>query len=97
MKERLDHLSLIAEVYGDLVDEHFGVVTAQITTATPMNPGQIAELEASLRQSTGGEVRISRNTDPQLLGGVVTRIGDVVYDGSVKGHLARIRERLEST
>ncbi|SVA21194.1 uncharacterized protein METZ01_LOCUS74048, partial [marine metagenome] len=35
--------------------------------------------------------------DPQLLGGVVTRIGDVVYDGSLQGQLARIRELLEST
>lgn len=96
-KKRLDHLSLIVDVYGELVDEHFGVVTAEITTATPMNPGQIAELEASLREALGGEVRISRNTDPRLLGGMVTRIGDVVYDGSIQGHLARIRERLEST
>ena len=96
-KMRLDHLSLIAEAYGELVDEHSGVVTAHITTATPLNPGQIAELEASLREATGGEVRISRNTDARLLGGVVTRIGDVVYDGSLQGHLARIRERLDST
>ncbi len=96
-KERLDHLSLIAESYGELVDDHLGVITAEITTAMPLNPGQIAVLESSLRQATGAEVRISRNTDPELLGGVVTRIGDVVYDGSVKGHLERIRERLEST
>ena len=96
-KKRLDHLSLIAEVYGELVDEHSGVVTAHITTATPLNPGQIVELESSLRAATGREVRISRNTDARLLGGVVTRIGDVVYDGSLQGHLARIRERLEST
>jgi F-type H+-transporting ATPase subunit delta len=96
-KKRLDHLSLITEVYGELVDEHSGVVTAHITTAKPLNPGQIAELEASLCKATGAEVRISRNTDARLLGGVVTRIGDVVYDGSLQGHLARIRERLEST
>jgi F-type H+-transporting ATPase subunit delta len=96
-KQRLDHLGLIAEVYGDLVDEHLGVVTAEITTSIPLNPGQVAELEQSLRQATGGEVRINRHTDPELLGGVVTRIGDVVYDGSVKGHLERIRERLESS
>lgn len=96
-KQRLDHLSLIAKVYGDLVDEHLGVVTAQITTSVPLNPGQVAELVASLSQATGGEVRLSRHTDPELLGGVVTRIGDTVYDGSVRGHLERIRERLSSS
>jgi len=96
-KKRLDHLPLIAEVYGTLVDEYLGVITADITTSIPLNPGQIAQLENSLREATGGDVRITRHTDPELLGGVVTRIGDVVYDGSVKGHLERIRERLESS
>ena len=96
-KQRLDHLSMIGSVYADLIDQHLGVVTAEITTATPMNPGQVAQLESSLREATGGEVRITRRTDPTLVGGVITRIGDVVYDGSVKGHLERIRERLESS
>jgi F-type H+-transporting ATPase subunit delta len=96
-KKRLDHISLIAEVYGTLVDEYLGVITADITTSIPLNPGQVAQLESSLREATGGDVRITRHTDPELLGGVVTRIGDVVYDGSVKGHLERIRERLESS
>ena len=96
-KERLDHLSLIAKVYGELVDQHLGIVTAKITTARPLNPGQIAELEASLREATGATVRLERDTDAELVGGVVTRIGDVIYDGSIRGHLARIRERLESS
>lgn len=96
-KQRLGHLGLISEVYGELVDEHLGVVNAAITTAVPLNPGQIAQLEDSLRQATGTEVQITRHTDAAMLGGVVTRIGDVVYDGSVRGHLERIRERLESS
>jgi len=95
-KERLDHLGLMAEAYGKLVEEHQGIISAEVATSTPMNPGQLAQLESSLRQATGAEVRISRRTDPELLGGVVTRIGDVVYDGSLRGHLERIRERLES-
>ena len=94
-KERLDHLALIARVYAELVDNHLGIVNAEVTTPVRLNPGQAAELEKSLREATGAEVRISKKTDPELLGGAVTRIGDVVYDGSLRGHLARIRERLE--
>jgi F-type H+-transporting ATPase subunit delta len=96
-KQRLDHLGLIAKVYRKLVDDHLGVINALITTSAPLNPGQVAELESSLRKATGGEVRISRQVDPELLGGVVTRIGDTVYDGSIKGQLERIRERLGSS
>ena len=94
-KKRLDHLALMAETYQKLVEEQQGIVRAEVATSTPLNPGQVAQLESSLRQATGAEVRISRRTDPELLGGVVTRIGDVVYDGSLRGHLERIRERLE--
>ena len=96
-KERLDHLEVISTVYAELVDEHLGIVTAEVTTPTALNPGQRADLEASLRAATGGEVRLSARTDEALLGGIVTRIGDMVYDGSLRGHLARIRERLESS
>jgi F-type H+-transporting ATPase subunit delta len=96
-KQRLDQLQLIASVYSALVDARLGIVTAEITTSAPLNPGQVAQLEQSLRDATGGEVQITRHTDPSLIGGVVTRIGDVVYDGSVKGHLERIRQRLESS
>jgi len=96
-KQRLKQLSAIAAAYTELVDKHLNVVTAHITTSSPLNPGQLAELEKSLREITGGEVQIERHTDPSLIGGVVTRIGDVVYDGSVKGHLERIRQRLESS
>ena len=94
-KKRLDHLALMVQAYGKLLDEHVGIVRAEVTTSTALNPGQVAQLENSLRQATGAEVRISRRTDPELLGGVVTRIGDVVYDGSLRGHLERIRQRLE--
>ena len=96
-KQRLDHLDLIGDEFAKLVDDHLGVVTAHITTSIPLNPGQVAQLESSLREATGGEVRIERHTDAEILGGVVTRIGDTVYDGSVKGHLERIRTRLESS
>ena len=44
-KERLDHLALISDVYGELVDEKAGVVNAEITTAAPLDSGQVAQLE----------------------------------------------------
>lgn len=93
-KERLDHLEAIADVFGELVDEHLGVLGAEVTAPTPLDEGAAEELREKLAAATGKEVRLTTSTDPEVLGGLVTRIGDIVYDGSLKTHLSRIRERM---
>lgn len=95
-KERLDHLHLIAEVFSDFVDEHRGVVTAEVATPVELESPQAAAVQQRLADALGHEVRLKTRTEPELLGGLVTRIGDVVYDGSLRSHLARIRRRLGS-
>jgi F-type H+-transporting ATPase subunit delta len=95
-KERLDHLHLIADVYGGLVDEHRGVVTAEVATPLELDGPQAAAVQQRLATALGREVRLKTRTEPELLGGLVTRIGDVVYDGSLRSHLTRIRRRLGS-
>jgi F-type H+-transporting ATPase subunit delta len=54
-----------------------------------------ARLGQTLEQMTGKQVEFKFNTDPSLIGGVVTRIGSVVYDGSVRTQLQAIKERLK--
>jgi F-type H+-transporting ATPase subunit delta len=95
-KERLDHLHLIAEVFAAKVDEHRGVVTAEIATALELDEPQAAGVKQHLSTALGRDVRLKTRTEPDLLGGLVTRIGDVVYDGSLRSHLTRIRRRLGS-
>jgi len=95
-KERLDHLHLIAEVFSDLVDEHRGVVTAEVATPLELESPQVAAVQQRLATALGRDVRLKTRTEPELLGGLVTRIGDVVYDGSLRSHLARIRRQLSS-
>jgi F-type H+-transporting ATPase subunit delta len=95
-KERLDHLHLIAEVFAAMVDEHRGVVTAEISTPLELDEPQSAAVKDRLSTALGRDVQLKTKTEPELLGGLVTRIGDVVYDGSLRSHLARIRRRLGS-
>ena len=95
-KERLDHLHLIAEVFSDMVDEYRGVVTAEVATPLELEGPQVAAVEQRLASALGRDVRLKTRTEPELLGGLVTRIGDVVYDGSLRSHLERIRRRLGS-
>lgn len=95
-KERLDHLHVIAEVFRQLVDEHRGVVTAEITTPAELDSSQIDTVRQRLQAALGRHVELTTRTEPEILGGLVTRIGDVLYDGSLRSHLARIRRQMGS-
>ncbi|MEY4166500.1 MAG: synthase delta subunit [Acidobacteriota bacterium] len=93
---RLHQLDQMLAALDRELDRRANFVTAVITTAREVDERQREELRASLKAATGREVRLSFQTDPAIIGGVVTRIDSLVYDGSVRNHLARIRERLLS-
>jgi F-type H+-transporting ATPase subunit delta len=65
-----------------------------VRAATRLTPEERAALQRALEARTGKNVEIQEEIDPTLLGGVVLRIGDTVIDGSVAGHLRRLRERM---
>ena len=96
MAER-DRLGLLPEVvrsYRARLLDHLGVVEAQVTTAQPLTPERTAAIDHSLAQVSGREVAMVTDVDPEILGGVVARLGTTVYDGSVARHLERIRHHL---
>lgn len=92
--ERVDRLAEIAGAFRHRVDEHLGIVDAEVTTPTPLGEAEVEDLRAKLARATGRTVRLRTRTDPELLGGLVTRIGDVIYDGSLRHHLGRIHDRM---
>ncbi len=75
-----------------LGDEKAGRVQAEVTSAIPLGEGQYGRLVKVLERLTGRSVTLVRKVDPALIGGVVTRIGDKVYDGSVRTRLAEVRQ-----
>ena len=84
----------IATAYGERLLSHQNIVRAEVTSAAPLSPEKTKALEDSLAQVTGKKVELSVSVDPELLGGVVARIGSTVYDGSVKTQLRRMRQEL---
>ncbi len=70
------------------------MVAATVTTARSVPENAQQTLQAKLLSLTGKKVRISFVTDPELIGGLVTRIGSTVYDGSVRNHLQLIKEKM---
>lgn len=91
---RLDVTRAVVDVYEQLFNELRGKVPVTVLTATPLDAGQSQTLEASLRRILGGEPQIQPDVDPTLIGGVVLRVGDTVYDGSVARQLQQVREQM---
>ena len=94
-KQREGLFPEIVKAYRALRDEQLGVVEAHVKTAAPLGAVEMRRLEVTLGEKTGKQVRIRQSVVPELIGGLVVRLGDTVYDGSVRHQLEQMRDRLE--
>ncbi len=94
--QRISELGEINKRFEQELDERSGFIAAQITTARPVSQGEQAALQAKLTTMTGKKVRLSFETKEDLIGGVVTRIGSTLYDGSIQNQLNQLKEKLSS-
>jgi F-type H+-transporting ATPase subunit delta len=92
---RLHNLGVVYEQFRREINERKGTVLAEVTTAQPVGPDEQQKLSRELMAMTGKQVQFEFKTDPSLIGGVVTRIGSVVYDGSIRTQLQEIKHRLK--
>ena len=91
---KLGYLPDLAAAFRERLLSHQNIVRAEVTSAAPLSPEKTKALEDSLSKVTGKKVELSVSIDPELLGGVVAKIGSTVYDGSVKTQLQRMRQDL---
>jgi F-type H+-transporting ATPase subunit delta len=91
---RLDLLRGIRAAARKLVDQMRGRVRVQVATADELDAQGRQWLTDNLRGMLGGEPVLDISTRPDLIGGIVLRVGDTVYDGSVATRLSRMREQM---
>jgi F-type H+-transporting ATPase subunit delta len=94
-RNRMSCLPAIFSCYNVFADELSGVVRPVVTSALPLDEARVAEIKGALEKSTGKKIVLKVELDPSLIGGVVTKIGDKVLDGSVKTQLTRIEDILQ--
>jgi F-type H+-transporting ATPase subunit delta len=93
-RRRLALLPRIVEVFGEMYNKEKGIVIAEVTTAVPLDEAHQKRVADQLARITGKTVQVRTRTDPRILGGIITRIGDELIDASVASRLAALAERL---
>jgi F-type H+-transporting ATPase subunit delta len=95
-RARIDQLGRVAAEFRRLDDKRNNLIHATATSATPLAAAEVRAITARLEQMTGGSIALETAIEPDLIGGLVVRIGDRLIDGSVRGRLERLRNQLAS-
>ncbi|OWZ84603.1 ATP synthase F1 subunit delta [Natranaerobius trueperi] len=85
------------ESFSRLVREEQNITLCEIRTATNLDDEDINSLSQTLSELSSGEVEIETTIDKSIIGGIVVKIGDQVFDYSIKGQLNNLREQLQKT
>jgi len=92
--QRVHLLPEIMQTFESVVRQRMGMAEAEVTSAAELTAAQKTTLQQTLERLTGKKIQAKYSLDPALLGGAVVRIGDTVYDGSVRNRLNQMRMRL---
>ncbi|MCZ6806181.1 MAG: ATP synthase F1 subunit delta [Deltaproteobacteria bacterium] len=91
---RLSYLKEVLDAFEELAEAETGRVRAEVISARPLAEAYYSRLQEKLQRATGQRIVLVKKEDPSLIGGVVTRIGDRVFDGSISNRLSELRETL---
>jgi len=94
---RLFSLESIIAAFRQLLAKSRGELTAIVSTAQPLTDAQRASLDASLRRAVGVKVAVETKVEPELLGGMIVRIGSRMFDSSLRSKLQRLQLAMKGT
>jgi F-type H+-transporting ATPase subunit delta len=92
---RLRQLPAVIRTFNLLVARHRGEITAEVTSARPLDEGQIAAIKQNLRSRVGRDINVDLNVDPAILGGLVVKIGSQMIDGSIRTKLNNLAHQMK--
>jgi F-type H+-transporting ATPase subunit delta len=94
-KGRFGFLASVTDFYQKLADDLKGIARASLVSATALEDDTVDKIRAALSKRTGKDIILDVQQNPELIGGIVTKIGDLVLDGSIKTQLVNMRESLK--
>jgi F-type H+-transporting ATPase subunit delta len=90
-RRRLGSLRSIAKSATEMQDAAAGRLQVQVTTAQPLDSNSLGKLTTQLKQVLSADVRVTTKIDPEILGGLIVRVGDTLFDASVDGRLKQMK------
>jgi F-type H+-transporting ATPase subunit delta len=96
-KGRLRTAGQIFDEYSRLLNEHYGIRSAEVTTAIPLDSAEKEKLAHNLEAMVGKKVSMQVQVDPEILGGFIAKIDDSLIDGSIRNRLELLKKRLTET
>ncbi|MCB9231102.1 MAG: ATP synthase F1 subunit delta [Bacteroidia bacterium] len=94
-KKREPYLRDIAQVFLDLHDKEKNITRGVLTSASPLTPAQKAQVLAQVEKDLGTTFELEEKVDPELIGGFVLRVGDLLYDGSISSSIRKLKQEFE--
>jgi F-type H+-transporting ATPase subunit delta len=95
-RNRLSCFGAIVEIFAELTDKKLGRIRAKVISAVALDPAAATRLAQTLTQVTQAEVIVDHQVDAGLIGGLVAKVGSIVYDGSVRTQLEELRRKLKN-
>lgn len=92
--ERLHEMNEIVSEFARIADDDAGIADAEITTARVLTDDDRSKLEEQVAKLAGSRVRAVYREDDALLGGAIVKIGSTIYDGSIRGQLQQMKQKL---
>jgi len=96
-KGKIGTAGQISEQYDRLMNEHYGIKKADVTTAVPLDKAEAEKLGKHLEELVGKKVSMNLQVNPDILGGFIARIDDSMIDGSIRNRLETLKKRLAET
>jgi F-type H+-transporting ATPase subunit delta len=94
-RKRIEHLPGIADAMREMLDEIQGITRAEVLSASELSEDELNTIAQTLSQISGKTAQVKASVDPSLIGGIYAKVGDMVFDGTIRTQLNQLKETLK--
>jgi F-type H+-transporting ATPase subunit delta len=94
-RKRIDRLMSIEKAFSEQMDELNGITRGEVVSAEELSDEELGRVTAALSATSGKQVMVTTRVDPELIGGLMAKVGDMLFDGTIRTQLNQLKESLK--